>query len=581
MASGPHLDPEAGIFFGYSISEDFSLLQDAPDPAPGAPLLSDIEQSALNSWFDDMKSDDRSYDNLPGNAIHSENWIDVPQFVGSTTSFGQPQDLQHGSLSNHLFPEDIYGNMSLMFTPIPGHVPQPRPMLPSTSPAMVPASRSSSSPALSGQRGSDLSHGYHFSGLPGTGLGIDQPPSEDMVAAANTLLSNSHHESRHASFNYGPRMQPVQHNHHHQHHHSISGFDRPVGPMHTSPMIATSPSALLPPTSHHRGPQLRTARTLSSSASPYHAMTGMRTMQPPGPLFTNDGSGSQQMYQQIPLAPVGVPAHQQALQWGTDESFGHKQFIPRSEKETSEALINIHFKSMECLAPNHSTASTQPSSPSIDSAATPRNTMPQTSFPLEEDAQIKRDSAVPPPKRRKGKAIQGEDNEKLLDVEAAVVSNGTASDGDEYAAGHAKNKKPPRKRKAKAILNGKSPLQSPDSPPSTSHLAAGTSPEAGAGAEPAPTKRRRSAAVSKPPRENLSEEQKRENHIKSEQKRRTLIKTGFDDLCILVPGLQGGNLSKSLVLTTAVTWLTELLEGNKRLESQLSAMDGGAAASSV
>lgn len=556
-----------------SISEDFASLQDAPDPAPGAPLLSDIEQNALHSWFDDMKSDDRNYGNIAGNGIHSENWIDVPQFVGSTTSFGQPQDIQHTSMGNHFLSEDVYGNMPLMFTPIPEHVPQPRPMLPSTSPAMISTSRSNSSPALPMQRSSGLRHGYHFSDMPASGLGIDQPPSEDMVAAANTLLLNNHHETRHASFNYDPQMQHVQHHHHH-HHSSMSGFDRALEALPASSIIATSPSALLPSVAHHRGPQLRTARTLSSSASPYHFNAGMRKMQSSGIGFTNEANFSQQVHQQLPMSSVAAPPHQQGLQWGTDESFAQKQFIPRSAKETSEALLNIHLKSMECLAPNHSTGLTRPSSPTIESTVTPLNVKTQSGLFEEDDAYQNRETEIPPLKRRKGKIITSEESGNLPDVELAAVYNGTAGGGDEDGAEHPKNKKPPRKRKAKAILNGKPPLQSPDSPPSSLQNTAGTNKEAGGVAGPAPTKRRRSAAASKAPRENLSEEQKRENHIRSEQKRRTLIKTGFDDLCILVPGLQGGNLSKSLVLTTAVTWLTELLEGNKRLESQLKAMDG-------
>lgn len=55
-------------------------------------------------------------------------------------------------------------------------------------------------------------------------------------------------------------------------------------------------------------------------------------------------------------------------------------------------------------------------------------------------------------------------------------------------------------------------------------------------------KRRKSSTANtaaKPTRENLTEEQKRENHIKSEQKRRTLIREGFEDLNNLVPGLRG------------------------------------------
>ncbi|KIH93490.1 hypothetical protein SPBR_09174 [Sporothrix brasiliensis 5110] len=113
MASGRHIDSESPMFFGYSIGDDFPFLQNAPEPAPGAPLLSDTEQNDLNNWFENMKSDDRINDNVTGNAIHSENWIDIPQFVGSSSSFGQPQDLQHASLGNHVLPQDVYDNLPI------------------------------------------------------------------------------------------------------------------------------------------------------------------------------------------------------------------------------------------------------------------------------------------------------------------------------------------------------------------------------------------------------------------------------------------------------------------------------------
>lgn len=79
---------------------------------------------------------------------------------------------------------------------------------------------------------------------------------------------------------------------------------------------------------------------------------------------------------------------------------------------------------------------------------------------------------------------------------------------------------------------------------------------------------------SKAPRENLTEEQKRTNHILSEQKRRNLIRQGFDDLCSLVPGLRGGGFSKSAMLTQAADWLEELLRGNELLQARLADMRG-------
>jgi hypothetical protein len=83
------------------------------------------------------------------------------------------------------------------------------------------------------------------------------------------------------------------------------------------------------------------------------------------------------------------------------------------------------------------------------------------------------------------------------------------------------------------------------------------------------------SAAAKSTRENLTEEQKRENHIKSEQKRRTLIREGFEDLNQLVPGLRGGGFSKSAVLIMSADWLESLLQGNEELRQRLGAMQNG------
>ncbi|KAJ3181597.1 hypothetical protein HDU85_003539 [Gaertneriomyces sp. JEL0708] len=72
-------------------------------------------------------------------------------------------------------------------------------------------------------------------------------------------------------------------------------------------------------------------------------------------------------------------------------------------------------------------------------------------------------------------------------------------------------------------------------------------------------------------RELLTEEQKRANHIQSEQKRRGLIREGFKALSDLVPGLKGGNIgtSKSVILFKTVAFIRELEESNRAMEEQL------------
>ncbi|KKY22466.1 putative hlh transcription [Diplodia seriata] len=74
----------------------------------------------------------------------------------------------------------------------------------------------------------------------------------------------------------------------------------------------------------------------------------------------------------------------------------------------------------------------------------------------------------------------------------------------------------------------------------------------------------------KPPaRENLTEEQKRSNHILSEQKRRNLIKQGFDEMNELVPGLKAGGFSKSSTLMEGAKFLEDLIVGNQILRQAL------------
>ena len=82
-------------------------------------------------------------------------------------------------------------------------------------------------------------------------------------------------------------------------------------------------------------------------------------------------------------------------------------------------------------------------------------------------------------------------------------------------------------------------------------------------------KRKSSSASQKAQRENLTEEQKRSNHILSEQKRRNLIKHGFEELHDLVPELRNGGLSKSNVLMEAASFLEELIKGNRAVSLTL------------
>jgi heteromeric Ino2p/Ino4p transcription factor len=65
--------------------------------------------------------------------------------------------------------------------------------------------------------------------------------------------------------------------------------------------------------------------------------------------------------------------------------------------------------------------------------------------------------------------------------------------------------------------------------------------------------------MSSPPKEKprLTEQEKKNNHIASEQKRRQAIRDGFDRLATLVPGMEGQGRSESLVLHGSIDKIKE------------------------
>lgn len=63
----------------------------------------------------------------------------------------------------------------------------------------------------------------------------------------------------------------------------------------------------------------------------------------------------------------------------------------------------------------------------------------------------------------------------------------------------------------------------------------------------------------------LTEQEKKSNHISSEQKRRQAIREGFDEIADLVPGMSGHGRSEAMVLEGASAYLKSLLAHRWRL----------------
>ena len=77
----------------------------------------------------------------------------------------------------------------------------------------------------------------------------------------------------------------------------------------------------------------------------------------------------------------------------------------------------------------------------------------------------------------------------------------------------------------------------------------------------------------KPYKELLTEEEKRANHIASEQKRRNTIRNGFKDMTDIIPDLRDVNSSKSTILFKAVDFIKHLERQNRVLQEKASRLE--------
>lgn len=165
-----------------------------------------------------------------------------------------------------------------------------------------------------------------------------------------------------------------------------------------------------------------------------------------------------------------------------------------------------------------------------------------------------RDEDEPAPKRHKGQG--GRDNQQGWDASVKVEQN------EEESSMQA----PPATNFTSQSSGGKRPRPINAQPPQQSNSSPATGDDGG---EVAPGKR----GTKK--RDNLTEEQKRKNHIHSEQKRRLIIQQGYADLNKLVPCLASGKsgLSRSECLQEIGSYLETLSTGNMKLMDMLKDVD--------
>ncbi|KAK5631376.1 hypothetical protein RRF57_007090 [Xylaria bambusicola] len=195
------------------------------------------------------------------------------------------------------------------------------------------------------------------------------------------------------------------------------------------------------------------------------------------------------------------------LQWGSDTTFGMSQGFVPPQHESSEALVEKRMATMrEALHLASSDPNTRASSPVMNDEAATQGLLENTNGNIKVQGSL----ATPNKKRKTKPKIEEEDEgEDKLPIPPRPIT---------------------KKRKSGVDLN--------ELPGSSS-------------AQEVAGKRRKSGPNQpKPPRENLTEAQKRENHIKSEQKRRLAIRRDLKTL----PSLFRTYRTVAIVKALRLTW---------------------------
>lgn len=220
------------------------------------------------------------------------------------------------------------------------------------------------------------------------------------------------------------------------------------------------------------------------------------------------------------------------VRWGSDVSFLDHGYIAPAGQTTEEKVTSDMIHTMDGLIHSASGPSTRAPSPK---AFTRQKVVRRQ---LIEDGRAKREDELRDPRGAHAHRKRKNTNDAADEEE-----------DDSESAGQLKRRK-------RIVLNGRPVSQTVK-----------------AAAEDQDDRERSVSDGQKPGRENLTEEQKRSNHILSEQKRRNLIKQGFDDLCDLVPDLTAGGYSKSAMLVQAADWLEDMLKGNEELRSMIASFN--------
>lgn len=490
--------------------------QDPPVPE-GAELLDNHERQYLSSFFECVNGFESNLFNNVSGALFTDHWRFPPELVGHNVSYGTAGT----GLVEAAFP-----NLGV-----------------ASSDREV--QESSTSPSSSSQAQQQQQ--------PQLRLADQQTPAD--VLAAATALSRSSGAQFGMLFGASPSQQTLAH---------IS--QQPVGLAQHHGYAGSGSNHNSQPSSSHDRPDL------------------LNRM-----VFNAIGSG-ESSYSQSPRPPVDE------VRFGSDPSFNNRvNFVPRSEKETTEAMMAQQLATLGCLERNVSAAPSRAQSPTSWTPPSPKGAKSSlfssklrtmSHDPLTPDEPENHDSGRPKKRRRSTKTGDAADADE---DDEPTPSSSLSGPGARMltAGGNASSSATPGSRAQKPP----GPL-TPDDEAAANTTAGGTTTATTPAATTATTttttattnaatakKRRRSVTggATRAPRENLTEAQKRQNHIRSEQKRRNIIKSGFNELVAIVPALKGGGYSKAAMLNMTAEWLADVIAGNERLRGMLRRCEEAAA----
>ncbi|CAG8575444.1 41955_t:CDS:2 [Gigaspora margarita] len=232
----------------------------------------------------------------------------------------------------------------------------------------------------------------------------------------------------------------------------------------------------------------------------------------------------------------------------------HSEMLPRHQPEPPETTLSPRTKNIS-LSPPHEFRQSSSSSqltPPIDD----KDKLVTSSVPAKRKQDGKHDAGVEP-RRRPSNPPLSPINTKLVMTQSHNSTSSPRPISPSMQLSNLSINKLTKNEEESTSLSNLIETESNDNDNIDDYV------EIKSESKPTPQKSSR-----KPYKELLTEEEKRANHIASEQKRRNTIRAGFKELTDIIPTLKNVNNSKSTILFKAVDYIKYLERRNRNLKER-------------